>query len=105
MKSFAGVITNDKKKYEKSRQPAPHLRFAELHKLWNNLLEFWCKIRWRDALEKFWLKMSLACFEISARETQEKLHDRPRNDKRILRAGVDELIKRERLKQEEKRRI
>jgi hypothetical protein len=55
--------------------------------------------------KKFWLKMSLACFEISARETQEKLHDRPRNDKRILRAGVDELIKRERLKQEEKRRI
>jgi len=49
--------------------------------------------------------MSLACFEISARETEEKLHDRPRNDKRILRAGVDELIKRERLKQEQKRRI
>lgn len=30
-------------------------------------------------------------------DAQEKLHDRPRNDKRILRAGVDELIKRERL--------
>jgi hypothetical protein len=40
MKSFAGVISNDKKNMKKGRQPAPHLRFAELHKLWNNLLEF-----------------------------------------------------------------
>jgi hypothetical protein len=61
----------------------------------------------RCCVEKFWLKMSLACFKISrcAGEMEEKLRDRPRNDKRILRAGVDELIKRERLKQEEKRRI
>lgn len=43
--------------------------------------------------------------DLSPGEAEEKLRDRPRNDKRILRAGVDELIKRERLKQEERRRI